>query len=217
MLNVTWLCFDLKRLKLRRMRKVNKEQVKKWIADRISIEWGYPVPPDVEMLEDGSVVLKEDLVKNLSLGNGTTYMMTKKEAIEEMKKGSKITHRHFAAHEWMSIEGTQLIFEDGVKLSQTEFWKYRKDKTWSNDYFLFMLHVKATLRKEIKQLEEYLKTEHNKSIFDDIQSQIDEHQQAIENLSLGGVVKSVCEHKKAFKSNIVFNRMYCPECNEYLN
>ena len=39
------------------MIKVEKEMVKKWIAERLTIERGYISPPNVEMLNDGSIVV----------------------------------------------------------------------------------------------------------------------------------------------------------------
>ena len=45
------------------MKKLSKEEVLQIVAGWISIKWGYNAPPEVEMLEDGSVCLKEDLYK----------------------------------------------------------------------------------------------------------------------------------------------------------
>ncbi len=63
--------------------------------------------------------------------------MTKKEALTEMEKGVKITHRHFARNEWMTLYGKKFVFEDGVRCTQAEFWTYRRSKDWDNDYSIY--------------------------------------------------------------------------------
>jgi hypothetical protein len=54
-----------------------------------------------------------------------------------MREGKKITHRHFSPEEWMTIEDGKILLEDGVKCSQAEFWKWRTDASWNDDYSLY--------------------------------------------------------------------------------
>lgn len=65
--------------------------------------------------------------------------MTKAEAISQMKAGKKITHRHFSNNEWMSSDSTgrQYTLEDGVKCSSDEFWKWRTNESWNEDFEIF--------------------------------------------------------------------------------
>jgi len=63
--------------------------------------------------------------------------MTKKEAIIAMKEGKLLTHKYFSKEEWVTIIDGQIHFEDGVSCSEEEFWKYRTDWWWNDDWKLF--------------------------------------------------------------------------------
>ena len=63
--------------------------------------------------------------------------MKKHEAKELMKQGKKITHTWFTPDEWMTIEDSELLFEDGIRCSQTEFWEYRTHSSWNDGYSLY--------------------------------------------------------------------------------
>lgn len=63
--------------------------------------------------------------------------MTKEEAIVQMKKGKKITHRYFTSDEWMTIENGMYLLEDGVRVSEKEFWHYRQQDSWKDGYEFF--------------------------------------------------------------------------------
>ena len=63
--------------------------------------------------------------------------MNKQAAITEMRKGNKITHRHFSPSEWMTMKGNRILLEDGVNCFQEEFWQWRTDSTWDDGYSLF--------------------------------------------------------------------------------
>lgn len=63
--------------------------------------------------------------------------MKKYKAIELMRQGKKITHRNFTPDEWMVIENGQILFEDGFRCSQAEFWKWRTDESWNDGYSLY--------------------------------------------------------------------------------
>lgn len=61
--------------------------------------------------------------------------MTKQEAIEAMREGKKVSHRHFSPEEWMTIEAGNIItLEDGCKCFINDFFSYRIDPSWENDY-----------------------------------------------------------------------------------
>ncbi len=65
--------------------------------------------------------------------------MTKLEAIEVMKQGIKVTHKYFTKEEWVTIgKNGKMILEDGVECSPHEFWQWRKDSYWGNDWSLFI-------------------------------------------------------------------------------
>lgn len=70
--------------------------------------------------------------------------MTKAEAIEEMKKGNKVTHRHFTDDEWVTM-GTngKMVLEDGVELPPHEFWKWRTDESFNTDWSIYSPHTGA--------------------------------------------------------------------------
>ncbi|MGJ1308526.1 hypothetical protein [Sphingobacterium multivorum] len=64
--------------------------------------------------------------------------MNKKEALQFMKDGSKISHEYFQAHEWMTIRDGKMLLEDGVKCSVEEFFAYRTSSEWEEGYFFFL-------------------------------------------------------------------------------
>jgi hypothetical protein len=60
--------------------------------------------------------------------------MTRAEAIKAMREGKKVTHYHFTPEEWVTQEHGMLLLEDGVRCSPGEFWKWRQDKAFDNDW-----------------------------------------------------------------------------------
>lgn len=65
--------------------------------------------------------------------------MTKEEAISLMKAGKKLTHGYFTSDEWVKTDETGMIYilEDGVECPKYEFWHWRTDESWNNDWELF--------------------------------------------------------------------------------
>jgi hypothetical protein len=63
--------------------------------------------------------------------------MNKAEAIQAMREGKKVTHRYFSPDEWMTMEGGQIVLEDGVRCSQSFFWADRTATFWDDGYSLF--------------------------------------------------------------------------------
>jgi len=64
--------------------------------------------------------------------------MNKEEAFAQMRAGKKITHRHFGSEEWMTMEGSQIVFEDGCKVWPENFWRDRTDESWNDGYDFFL-------------------------------------------------------------------------------
>ena len=61
--------------------------------------------------------------------------MTKEEAIVEMAKGVKMSHRNFTPEEWIYIGANgKYVLEDGVECSASEFWVWRKDEYWNTGW-----------------------------------------------------------------------------------
>ena len=64
--------------------------------------------------------------------------MNKAVAIDAMSMGKKLTHRHFSPGEWVTMTSDgKLLFEDGVKCSPAEFWKWRLDPTYDEDWSFY--------------------------------------------------------------------------------
>ena len=60
--------------------------------------------------------------------------MTRKEAIAAMREGKKVTHKYFTPEEWVTQENGQLLLEDGVRCPPAEFWRWRQDPSFDNDW-----------------------------------------------------------------------------------
>lgn len=61
-------------------------------------------------------------------------------AIEEMKKGNKVTHRLFLYEEWVMLkpgDSNMVLFEDGNEMPQSEFWAQRETETWNTHWALW--------------------------------------------------------------------------------
>jgi len=56
--------------------------------------------------------------------------MTLIEAKELAQKGIKVTHKYFTPDEYMTMQGNQIIFEDGAKIF---FDEWVKDKDYLNE------------------------------------------------------------------------------------
>ena len=59
--------------------------------------------------------------------------MNKYEAKQALSEGKKITHDYFCENEFVnrdSEDNSVLVFEDGVKQDENEFWKMRSDNSW---------------------------------------------------------------------------------------
>ena len=63
--------------------------------------------------------------------------MSKEEAIQAMKEGKRLTHRLFAADEWMTMQEGMVILEDGVVCTPRYYWQWRTDPGWDDGYKLF--------------------------------------------------------------------------------
>ena len=54
--------------------------------------------------------------------------MNKKEALNLMDMGLRITHKHFSDNEWISKDLGKIITENGYRHDFSEFWSYRMNK-----------------------------------------------------------------------------------------
>ena len=60
--------------------------------------------------------------------------MNKKEAFQAMREGKKVRHNYFSEDEWMTIENSKIVFEDGVKCTQKDFFLDRSGPDWKDGY-----------------------------------------------------------------------------------
>jgi hypothetical protein len=63
--------------------------------------------------------------------------MNRSEALQFMKDGSKISHRYFEPHEWMTFQDGTILLEDGAKCSVEEFFAWNSSD-WEEGYFFFL-------------------------------------------------------------------------------
>lgn len=64
-------------------------------------------------------------------------MLTKEEAVKEMREGKKITHFFFIRNQWMTMQGNKIVLEDGYSCDVDEFWADRKSLAWKDGYKIF--------------------------------------------------------------------------------
>jgi len=61
--------------------------------------------------------------------------MDRKQAIEYMKMGLKLTHRFFTPNEWVSLNRSgQIVTEEGLLIHSEEFWSVRESSLWNKDW-----------------------------------------------------------------------------------
>lgn len=66
--------------------------------------------------------------------------MTKEEAKQAIASGKKVTHALFDPLEYVrksTQEDGVVVFEDGVKQVEREFWALRLNPIWNNDWSLY--------------------------------------------------------------------------------
>jgi hypothetical protein len=64
--------------------------------------------------------------------------MTRFEAAQALKAGKKLTHKYFEPNEWVKGDGDGMyLLEDGVRCSAAEFWKWRQQPAFDNDWGIF--------------------------------------------------------------------------------
>jgi len=63
--------------------------------------------------------------------------MTKKGAILAMMTGRKVTHRFFSPDEWITMEGNEMVLEDGVRCDPDEFWRWRILSGWEDGWSFY--------------------------------------------------------------------------------
>lgn len=62
--------------------------------------------------------------------------LSKIEAITCLRDGKTLTHDYFTDDEYMYMDDNELVFEDGVRTSLSEFFKYRTEPSWETGYRL---------------------------------------------------------------------------------
>lgn len=60
--------------------------------------------------------------------------MNKTQMLEALRRGERVRHRNFSSDETMELFGSVIIFEDGCACSVEEFWKFRTDRSWDEDW-----------------------------------------------------------------------------------
>ena len=63
--------------------------------------------------------------------------MTKEEAIEQMKKGNKVTHFLFTDEEYITMKGDEIIDELGYYLNADAFWSHRRHEAFACGWKLY--------------------------------------------------------------------------------
>lgn len=62
------------------------------------------------------------------------FPMAREKAIQLMKEGQKVKHRLFDDHEWITMEGSKIITEDGCSFEQGLFWADRSSEVFLKDW-----------------------------------------------------------------------------------
>lgn len=62
--------------------------------------------------------------------------MTKKEAIQELKKGQKLTHKFFDDDAYIHLVNDEIHDEKGININN-EFWRWRTSKSWRNNWEIY--------------------------------------------------------------------------------
>lgn len=64
--------------------------------------------------------------------------MNQEQALKALERGKKITHKSFISSEYMKQGGKwEIEFEDGAKCSYEEFFLYRTNKAWQENWSIF--------------------------------------------------------------------------------
>ena len=64
--------------------------------------------------------------------------MTKKEAIQAMRKGHKVTHRYFTSEEYITMDSQDnIVTEEGYKTPEANFWTDRISESWEEGWELW--------------------------------------------------------------------------------
>ena len=63
--------------------------------------------------------------------------MTKQEAKQALEDGFKIAHRNFFSDEFIFRNNGVLTDEGGIQLDEEDFWRYRQDPVYDNNWDIF--------------------------------------------------------------------------------
>lgn len=65
--------------------------------------------------------------------------MTKKEAMLAMKLGERVTHEYFLKNEYIRLEESKVIDENGFSFKECSYWQLRTDESYDNGWSV--IHV----------------------------------------------------------------------------
>ena len=68
----------------------------------------------------------------------------KVEAVALMMQGNRMTHENFSDNEWLTMEGTKYLFEDGVICSPELFWADRQGSGWETGWTIYKAKPQKT-------------------------------------------------------------------------
>lgn len=63
--------------------------------------------------------------------------LTKQEAVDMMRDGVKVAHSGFTPDEWMTMKDGKILFEDGCRCTEWEFWRSRTQDYWDTGWSIW--------------------------------------------------------------------------------
>lgn len=63
--------------------------------------------------------------------------LSREQAIEAMQRGEKVTHRFFTDEEYIIMRGDRIVDENDNSISVIEFWSFRYQPYWSENWSIF--------------------------------------------------------------------------------
>lgn len=69
--------------------------------------------------------------------------MIKKEAIALMEQGKHISHTNFLEGEHMTLDGDDIVFENGIRQSLKSFFEERNSEIMKDGYYIYGEHTKS--------------------------------------------------------------------------
>lgn len=60
--------------------------------------------------------------------------LSKEEMLQALEEGKTVAHKYFTPDEWMKFEDGYIVFEDGNRCELEEFWRWRMEEFWNEDW-----------------------------------------------------------------------------------